>query len=65
MGLDFIPVGEEEYDFAMRLDTLEMPEMKSFLRLLTSEAFRAQLEKLGGYTFNQIGTIKTIGTGPV
>ena len=60
MGLDFIPVGEEEYDFAMRPETLEMPEMKSFLRLLTSEEFKVQLEKLGGYTFNQIGTVKTI-----
>ena len=61
MGLDFIPVGEEEYDFVMRPETLGMPEMKSFLRLLTSEEFKAELHKLGGYTFNQIGTVKTIG----
>lgn len=63
MGLDFIPVGEEEYDFAMRPETLEMSEMKSFLRLLTGEEFKAQLEKLGGYTFNRIGEIKTIEIG--
>ena len=46
MGLDFIPVGEEEYDFAMRPETLEMPEMKSFLRLLVSEDFKAELERI-------------------
>ena len=44
MGLDFIPVGEEEYDFAMRKKTLELPEMQSFLRLLTGDEFRAELD---------------------
>ena len=49
MGLDFIPVGEEEYDFAMRKDSLEMPEVKCFLRLIGSDAFRRRLNELGGY----------------
>ena len=57
MGLDFIPVGEEEYDFAMRPDTYEMPEMKSFLRLLAGDEFRAKLEELGGYSFDQTGKV--------
>ena len=60
MGLDFIPVGEEEYDFAMRPETIEMPEMKSFLRLLTSDEFRKKLEELGGYSFEGSGEIKMI-----
>lgn len=60
MGLDFIPVGEEEYDFAMRLETLEMPEMKSFLRLLTSDSFREKLEELGGYSFKNSGKVVRI-----
>ena len=60
MGLDFIPVGEEEYDFAMRPETLEMPEMKSFLRLLVSEGFKAELEKLGGYSTEHTGEIREI-----
>ena len=49
MGLDFIPVGEEEYDFVMHQESLEMPEVKCFLRLLGSEAFRNKLDELGGY----------------
>ena len=53
MGLDFIPVGEEEYDFVMRKESLGMPEVKCFLKLLGSEAFRSKLEELGGYTLTQ------------
>ena len=60
MGLDFIPVGEEEYDFAMRPETLELPEMQSFLRLLTSDEFRAELDRLGGYTTEHTGEIRRI-----
>ena len=60
MGLDFIPVGEEEYDFAMRPETLELPEMRSFFRLLTGEAFREVLEKLGGYSTEHTGEIREI-----
>ena len=60
MGLDFIPVGEEEYDFAMRPETLELPEMQSFLRLLTGDEFRAELDSLGGYTTEHTGEIKRI-----
>ena len=55
MGLDFIPVGEEEYDFAMRPETYEMPEIKCFLSLLMSDEFRAKLEELGGYSFERTG----------
>ena len=57
MGLDFIPVGDEEYDFAMRPDTLEMPEIKCFLRLLAGDAFRKKTEELGGYSLEGSGNI--------
>lgn len=60
MGLDFIPVGEEEYDFAMRPETLGMPEMKSFLRLLSGDDFRSSLEELGGYSLEGSGEIRRI-----
>ena len=57
MGLDFIPVGEEEYDFAMRPETYELPEIQCFLRLLGSDEFRAKLEELGGYSFEGSGRV--------
>lgn len=55
MGLDFIPVGKEEYDFAMRPEIYEIPEIKCFLRLLTSDEFREKLVELGGYSFDRTG----------
>ena len=60
MGLDFIPVGDEEYDFAMRPETLELPEIKSFIRLLASDEFKAELDKLGGYQADEAGEITYI-----
>lgn len=57
MGLDFIPIGEEEYDFAMRPDTYEMPEIQAFLKLLDSEEFKEKLEELGGYSLEGSGEI--------
>ena len=60
MGLDFIPVGEEEYDFVMRRESLEMPEVKCFLKLLGSPAFRSKLEELGGYSLEAPVRIKEI-----
>lgn len=57
MGLDFIPVGDEEYDFAMRPETYELPEMQCFLRLLSSDEFRSKLEELGGYSFEGSGKV--------
>lgn len=57
MGLDFIPVGDEEYDFAMRPETYETAEMKCFIRLLGSGEFRSKLEELGGYSFEGSGTV--------
>lgn len=57
MGLDFIPVGDEEYDFAMRPETYESPKMKCFLRLLGSDEFRNKLEELGGYSFEGSGSV--------
>ena len=60
MGLDFIPVGEEEYDFVMRPATYEMPEMKCFIRLLGSSEFKERLDELGGYSFESSGEVKRI-----
>ncbi|MBQ3429345.1 MAG: molybdopterin biosynthesis protein [Mogibacterium sp.] len=61
MGLDFIPVGDEEYDFAMRPETIRMPEMQCFLRLLESDGFKDKLNELGGYSFEGLGDIIKIG----
>lgn len=57
MNLDFIPVGPEEYDFAIPVRFLELPYVKHFLEVLKSEEFRTRVEALGGYSTRQIGTV--------
>lgn len=57
MGLDFIPVAEEEYDFAVRRDTLEMAEIKEFIRILQTDELKERLNELGGYTYENSGEI--------
>lgn len=57
MDLDFIPVGKEEYDFAIPVDYLEMPAVKQFIDVLKSEAFQERVKELGGYGFENCGEI--------
>lgn len=57
MNLDFIPVGPEEYDFAVPVRFLELPHVQHFLEVLTSREFAERVEKLGGYSLRQTGKI--------
>ena len=57
LGLDFIPLGKEDYDFAVFPCFLELPQFKSFIEILKSQTFHQQLDKLGGYTTDHSGEI--------
>ena len=57
LGLDFIPVGNEEYDFAIPVKYLELPHVQKFISVLKSDLFKAKLEELGGYSADNIGKI--------
>lgn len=57
MGLDFIPVGQEEYDFAIPAEYLELGAGKAFIHVLESETLHKKLESLGGYTYDRTGEI--------
>jgi putative molybdopterin biosynthesis protein len=56
-GLDFIPVGREDYDFIVRADMLETAAMQDFLKVLKSTEFKEQIERLGGYDRREPGKI--------
>ena len=56
-GLDFIPVGREDYDFIVRTDMLDNPALLSFVECLKSAEFSAELERLGGYEIVNPGKI--------
>jgi putative molybdopterin biosynthesis protein len=47
-GLDFIPVREEKYDFAIPEDRFEKPEVRAFIEALQSGDFRQALEGTPG-----------------
>lgn len=57
MGLDFIPIGEEEYDFAIISEFLEDEKVKRLIDILKSEEFAMELESLGGYNIEDPGRI--------
>ena len=61
LDLDFIPMGEEEYDFAIFSETLKMKEMKIFIDILKSKEFHRKLAELGSplkaYTWENTGEI--------
>ncbi|MBR5489335.1 MAG: molybdopterin biosynthesis protein, partial [Firmicutes bacterium] len=57
MGLDFIEVGVEEYDFAIDRQNLQLPQVQAFLEILRSSEFHEKLACLGGYEWHQAGNI--------
>jgi putative molybdopterin biosynthesis protein len=57
LDLGFIPLGDEEYDFAVYKKNLESKEIVLFLQTLKNPEFHKKLELLGGYTYNRIGEI--------
>lgn len=57
VGLDFIPIGEEEYDYAIVSEFLEDKKIKRFIEILKSEEFATKLEELGGYKIENPGKI--------
>ena len=60
MGLDFVEVGIEEYDFAIKKKDLEFPMVRAFVETITSEEFKEKLTGIGGYGFTQTGKIVEI-----
>lgn len=60
MGLDFIPVGEEQYEFAIPEEFVHLPHIEAFIELLKGEDFAGELEELGGYGREGIGEIRWI-----
>ncbi len=59
LGLDFIPVGVEEYDFLVPEEYLETESVQRFIEVLKLEAFHERVLALGGYELENPGmTIK-------
>ena len=56
-NLDIVEVGKEKYDFLVLKDIIDTPIYDEFIKVLRSNEFKAELDKLGGYIINNIGDI--------
>ena len=57
MGLDFIPVCNEEYDIAIPEEYMNTDIIKVFIETIKSDEFKRKLDELGGYDYSNAGTI--------
>ena len=57
MNLDFIALGNEEYDFAVPKEFLDTDMIKEFIKVIKTYEFKGELDKLGGYDYTEIGKI--------
>lgn len=57
LDLDFIPLMEEKYDIILPLKMLEDNRIKTLNEMIKSEAFKKQVEELGGYRTDESGEI--------
>ncbi|NLM43699.1 MAG: molybdopterin biosynthesis protein [Clostridiales bacterium] len=57
MDLNFIPIGEEEYDFAIPTAFLDEIMIKLFIEVIMSKDFKDYLNQMGGYGIENTGHI--------
>jgi putative molybdopterin biosynthesis protein len=57
LGLDFIEVGGEEYDFAIPQRFLDLEHIQAFIATLRSDELHRRLEELGGYGLERCGEV--------
>ena len=49
MGLDFVPIADEEYDLVMTRSFYESDSGRQLIDIIQSDAFTKQVDKIGGY----------------
>jgi putative molybdopterin biosynthesis protein len=57
LDLDFVPVVTEEYDLAVSETFLQDEKIQFMLEVIESEAFKNQVNHLGGYDTSKTGTV--------
>jgi putative molybdopterin biosynthesis protein len=51
MGLDFVPLEEEEFDLLIPEEHVTLPAVQALLETTASGRFRSRVLALGGYRF--------------
>ncbi|MFQ5895950.1 MAG: molybdopterin biosynthesis protein, partial [Nitrospinota bacterium] len=57
LGLDFIPVDRERYDFILPAEFMGLPAIGRLLEVIREPSFRKQVETLGGYHTGRMGEV--------
>jgi putative molybdopterin biosynthesis protein len=57
--VDFIPLQLECYDLIIRSADADKPQFRALIDIMTSEAFRQDIEKIAGFDVSQTGRILT------
>ncbi|NLL56230.1 MAG: molybdopterin biosynthesis protein [Clostridiales bacterium] len=60
MGLDFIKVGQEQYDFLTTEENLQDERIQKFIALLSSQEIKQKFLEFGDYTVDHLGEIEII-----
>lgn len=60
LGLDFIPLAEEEYELCIPVEHWDHPGVQAVLALIEDEAFRREVEALGGYDLKEAGRVRDV-----
>jgi putative molybdopterin biosynthesis protein len=58
LGLDFLPIEQEDYDLVFRLDFYLSPQGQALLTAMRTTRFRDAVSQLGGYHTERTGTVK-------
>ncbi len=58
LGLDFVPWREERYDLCIPAEYMDHPGVAAVLDIVKSQAFKQQVESMGGYDMRDAGKVQ-------
>jgi putative molybdopterin biosynthesis protein len=57
LGMDFVPLRNEQYDLVMPREFYDSELLQPLLALIRSQTFQQQVEALGGYDVSMMGEV--------
>ena len=63
MGLEFIPLFEEQYDLVIPTEFYKSDLLRPMLDMIRSAVFQREVEELGGYNVSNMGTLRAVSGG--